>query len=228
MWYEAVARAVEPKCHYLRESLVNANFSCQGIRAHTPLPRALLYGILHLSLVLRLLVRLHSPFLVLLPRLTLDWCGRSFGIFCHEVFTRAAVPYEGMTSEVVWLKVIACLPAPQAAGALRLRLTSPSSPPVHPSVSPVLRPKLKAGYRLPCPAGCPADVHGALMLRSWSTDPADRPTFRDLVQLLEQAGSTAGRERFVDVVVEGIRYGATMFGSDATPADRAPSAFSLF
>lgn len=45
------------------------------------------------------------------------------------------------------------------------------------------------GYRLPCPAACPAEVY-ALMLKCWKGSPEERPTF---AMLWEKLGSMHGR-----------------------------------
>lgn len=39
--------------------------------------------------------------------------------------------------------------------------------------------EVQAGYRLPCPANCSADVY-TLMLKCWSADPKERPIFQRL------------------------------------------------
>ncbi|XP_069892850.1 protein-tyrosine kinase 6-like [Dipodomys merriami] len=43
--------------------------------------------------------------------------------------------------------------------------------------------RVNAGYRMPCPAGCPPSVH-QLMCSCWSQDPERRPCFRDLRERL--------------------------------------------
>ncbi|XP_070547504.1 fibroblast growth factor receptor-like [Ptychodera flava] len=54
---------------------------------------------------------------------------------------------------------------------------------------------VQQGYRLPMPNKCPEDVY-SIMQKCWQEDPSCRPTFYDLVELLETSDtSTAGIQR---------------------------------
>lgn len=66
----------------------------------------------------------------------------SFGVALHEIWTRAALPFQGWTNQRVWVEVA-------------------------------------AGYRLPCPEGCPGQIY-AIMFACWSPMQTDRPSFFEL------------------------------------------------
>ncbi|XP_075719663.1 tyrosine-protein kinase Blk [Rhinoderma darwinii] len=55
---------------------------------------------------------------------------------------------------------------------------------------------LDGGYRMPCPANCPAELYG-IMLRCWRDKSDDRPTFEYLQSVLEDFG-TATEKQYED------------------------------
>lgn len=44
--------------------------------------------------------------------------------------------------------------------------------------------KIEGGYRMPCPQGCPKDVH-TIMLECWNEEPSQRPSFQNIQRRLE-------------------------------------------
>ncbi len=42
--------------------------------------------------------------------------------------------------------------------------------------------EVSAGYRMPCPKGCPEPAYDALIRPCWAHDPTARPSFEDLAQ----------------------------------------------
>jgi len=43
--------------------------------------------------------------------------------------------------------------------------------------------KILNGYRMPCPKGCPQELH-EIMLKCWKQDPQERPTFKQIFDWL--------------------------------------------
>eukprot|EP00037_Helgoeca_nana_P021934 m.222569 g.222569 ORF g.222569 m.222569 type:complete len:1124 (-) comp25827_c0_seq2:84-3455(-) len=55
--------------------------------------------------------------------------------------------------------------------------------------------KVKAGYRIPIPSGCPSVAYTDIMLPCWASRPSARPTFSQLVGIIDTALRTARRDR---------------------------------
>eukprot|EP00035_Acanthoeca_spectabilis_P014636 m.282016 g.282016 ORF g.282016 m.282016 type:complete len:84 (+) comp16183_c0_seq2:5769-6020(+) len=48
---------------------------------------------------------------------------------------------------------------------------------------------IKLGFVMAKPAGCPTDIY-KIMVQCWQKEPKDRPSFSEIVALLEQLPST--------------------------------------
>lgn len=48
---------------------------------------------------------------------------------------------------------------------------------------------VEKGYRMEAPEGCPKQIY-SLMLRAWNLNPAERPTFKEALQELQNLRST--------------------------------------
>lgn len=49
---------------------------------------------------------------------------------------------------------------------------------------------IKNGFKMECPANCPAVIHKRAMLPCWNAEPSVRPTFHHLKEVLENLGAT--------------------------------------
>lgn len=84
--------------------------------------------------------------------------------------------------------------------------------------------KVNSGYRMPRPEGCPAEVY-KLMRECWQQKPEDRPSFKDIKQLLESMFAEAGSsvQEAVNKVLT-IEKGMKLEGLESSMDDsRAPS-----
>ncbi|XP_022644251.1 tyrosine-protein kinase Abl-like isoform X2 [Varroa jacobsoni] len=75
---------------------------------------------------------------------------------------------------------------------------------------------LESGYRMGCPAGCPSSVY-ELMRKCWSWNAADRPSFREILEMLEHMFQHSSIQEEVERQLENQQTTSTSFEFEDLP-----------
>ncbi|OQR66628.1 hypothetical protein BIW11_14028 [Tropilaelaps mercedesae] len=75
---------------------------------------------------------------------------------------------------------------------------------------------LESGYRMGCPAGCPSSVY-ELMRKCWSWNAADRPSFREILEMLDHMFQHSSIQEEVERQLENQQTTSTNFELEDLP-----------